>query len=45
MVIKIGSVAPDFNLTDQNGDKITLSQYRGEKDVILSWHVFDFTGG
>tara|TARA_B100001964_G_C13999465_1_gene494335 strand:- start:101 stop:238 length:138 start_codon:yes stop_codon:yes gene_type:complete len=45
MVIKIGSLAPDFNLTDQNGDKITLSQYRGEKDVILSWHVFDFTGG
>lgn len=45
MAIKIGSVAPDFNLTDQNGDKITLSQYRGEKDVILSWHVFDFTGG
>ena len=45
MVIKIGSLAPDFNLTDQNGEKITLSQYRGEKDVILSWHVFDFTGG
>ena len=45
MIIKKGSIAPDFNLTDQNGEKITLSQYKGDKDVILSWHIFDFTGG
>ena len=45
MIIKTGSIAPDFNLTDQNGDHITLSQYKGQKNVILSWHVFDFTGG
>jgi|TARA_B100000809_G_scaffold79887_1_gene78088 peroxiredoxin len=45
MIIKKGSLAPDFNLTDQNGEKITLSQYKGDKDVILSWHIFDFTGG
>ena len=45
MIIETGSLAPDFNLTDQNGRNITLSQYRGQKNVILSWHVFDFTGG
>jgi peroxiredoxin len=45
MIIKTGNLAPDFNLTNQDGDKITLSQYKGQKYVILSWHVFDFTGG
>ena len=36
--------APEFTLPSTDGD-ITLSQYRGEKHVILSFHVFDFTGG
>ena len=37
--------APDFRVPDQNGAIQTLSQYRGSKNVILSFHIFSFTGG
>uniref|UniRef100_A0A7R9VL21 Thioredoxin domain-containing protein n=1 Tax=Pseudictyota dubia TaxID=2749911 RepID=A0A7R9VL21_9STRA len=36
MVVNIGDKAPDFTLTDVNGDKHTLSDYRGER-VLLSF--------
>jgi peroxiredoxin len=35
----IGDAAPE------NGDMVTLSQYKGSKNVVLSFHVFSFTGG
>ena len=41
----VGQPAPDFTLVDQNQQKVTLSQYRGSKNVILSFHVYSFTGG
>ena len=44
-MVKVGDPAPDFTLVDQNGQNVTLSQYRGQKNVVLSWHVFSFTGG
>ena len=40
----VGQTAPEFTLPSTDGD-ITLGQYRGQKHVILSFHVFDFTGG
>jgi peroxiredoxin len=42
---EIGEVAPDFTLPSTSEGDITLSQYRGRKHVILSFHVFDFTSG
>ncbi len=45
MPAEIGDVAPDFKLPSVNEGDITLSQFRGEKSVILSFHVFDFTSG
>ena len=42
---EIGDIAPDFTLPSVNEGDISLSQYRGEKNVVLSFHVFDFTGG
>ena len=45
MPADIGDVAPDFKLPSVEKGDITLSQYRGEKYVILSFHVFDFTAG
>ena len=27
--------APDFTLTDTNGEKVSLSDYEGEKKVLL----------
>jgi peroxiredoxin len=45
MAAEIGQPAPDFTLPDQSGSQVSLSQFRGQKDVVLSFHVFDFTGG
>lgn len=43
--VRVGDVAPDFTLRDQNGNQVTLSDFRGEKKVILAFYVFAFTGG
>ena len=45
MPLEVGAVAPDFTLTAHTGDKVTLSDYKGKKNVILSFHVLTFTGG
>ena len=45
MAIEVGDQAPDFTLRSHLGDDVTLSQYRGEKNVVLSFHVMSFTGG
>ena len=45
MSVDIGDSAPDFKLASVSDGDITLSQFKGEKNVILSFHVLDFTGG
>lgn len=35
--VKIGDPAPDFTLPSVSGEKITLSQYRGRKNVVISF--------
>ena len=45
MLAAVGDVAPDFKLPSPEHGEIALSQYRGEKVVVLSFHVFDFTAG
>jgi peroxiredoxin len=30
-------IAPDFTLTDTQGNAVTLSQFRGKKFVVLSF--------
>ncbi len=45
---KVGDMAPDFKLEyfDGKEDKeISLSQYRGKKNVVLAFYIFAFTGG
>lgn len=42
---KVGDVAPDFTLKDQNGKDVSLHDFRGKKSVALAFYVFAFTGG
>jgi thioredoxin-dependent peroxiredoxin len=44
MTIKIGQTAPDFTAKDQNGDTITLAQFKGKK-VALYFYPRDNTPG
>lgn len=43
-MLEIGTLAPDFELPDQNGDMHKLSDYRGKK-VILYFYPKDNTAG
>ena len=42
---KVGDVAPDFTLPDQNGKPVKLSDFLGKKNVVLAFYVLAFTGG
>lgn len=42
--LSIGSAAPDFELSDQNGNKVSLSSFKGKKNVVLLFIPFAFTG-
>lgn len=41
-MIKVGEQAPDFELDSQFGT-FTLSQFKGEKNVMLVFYPLDFT--
>jgi peroxiredoxin len=41
--IEVGDIAPDFELEDQYGKKVRLSQYRGKKNVLLAFFPFAFS--
>ncbi len=43
--VKVGDMAPNFTLSDQNGKKVSLSEFKGKKNVALAFYVFAFTGG
>jgi cytochrome oxidase Cu insertion factor (SCO1/SenC/PrrC family) len=43
--LKVGDRAPDFELTDTEGQTVRLSDYRGKKNVVLAFYVLAFTGG
>jgi len=45
MPAEVGDMAPDFTLPSASEGDITLSQFRGTKHVILSFHVLNFTSG
>ena len=41
-VIAAGEPAPDFTLRDQDGEEVSLSDYRGRR-VLLVFYPFDFS--
>ncbi len=36
--VKVGDAAPDFTLENMDGTKITLSDFRGKKNVVLVFY-------
>ena len=44
MSLEIGSIAPDFELNDQFGQKVSLSSFKGQKNVVITFFPFAFTG-
>ena len=44
MTSLIGSAAPDFELSDQHGNKVALSSFKGKKNVVVLFIPFAFTG-
>ena len=43
-MLEVGTIAPDFTLSDQNGNTVTLSAFRGQK-VVLYFYPKDNTPG
>ena len=39
-----GAGRPDFTLRDQNGVPVSLSEFRGEKNVVVVFYPFAFSG-
>jgi len=44
MAVEIGDVAPDFELKDQHGSPVKLSDRRGSKNVVLVFYPLAFSG-
>lgn len=44
MALEVGTVAPNFELKDQNGNSVSLASFKGEKNVVLMFYPFSFTG-
>ena len=44
MSISVGESAPDFTLTNQHGEEVTLSNYRGKSPVALVFYPLSFSG-
>ena len=43
-MLEAGTQAPDFTLKDQHGQPVTLSTFRGAKNVLLVFFPLAFTG-
>ena len=44
MALEVGTQAPDFTLRDANREEVTLSSFRGAKNVVLVFYPLSFTG-
>jgi peroxiredoxin Q/BCP len=45
MTLKVGDMAPDFNLEGTDGKMHKLSDYRGKTAVVVAWFPKAFTSG
>lgn len=40
--VEVGDHAPDFTLQSTTGKEISLSQFKGKKNVLIEFYSFDF---
>jgi thioredoxin-dependent peroxiredoxin len=45
MLLKKGSIAPDFSLVSHSGDTVKLSSFKGKSNVVLVFYPGDETPG
>jgi len=43
--VRVGDRAPDFALSDQKGNAVRLSDFRGKKTVVLAFYIKASTPG
>jgi len=43
--LQVGEMAPDFSLPATTIEKISLSDYRGQKNIVVAFYGMDFTPG
>jgi len=43
--LKVGDKAPEFSLRATDGKQYKLSDFKGQKNVVLAIYVLAFTGG
>jgi peroxiredoxin len=43
--LKVGDFAPDFSLSSTTKEKLSLSEYRGKKSIVVAFYGMDFTPG
>jgi peroxiredoxin (alkyl hydroperoxide reductase subunit C) len=44
MAVDVGQEAPEFDLPDQNRNRVQLSSFRGVQNVVVVFYPFTFTG-
>ena len=44
MTLDVGQPAPDFSLRNQHGQTVSLSEFRGEKNVVVLFYPWAFSG-
>ena len=44
MPVEVGDLAPDFTLSDQNNQPVSLSAFKGEKNVLVVFYPLAFSG-
>jgi peroxiredoxin len=40
----VGDAAPDFSLVNQYGETVTLSEFKGKKNVVIVFYPLSFSG-
>ena len=44
MTVQVGEKAPDFTLKNQDGQEVSLADFRGKQAVLLVFYPFAFSG-